>query len=131
MHLVAMAAIATALGTQPLRAQPSASAVVSATILSPVGVSENEAMAIDPMTAPTRGQASSGLSGSFALDGSAERTVSVSSVASLLSGSDLVSLNVRASRTRSGFDLTGGAVAHAGAAPGLYAGAVAVVVNYN
>lgn len=129
--LVAMVAVTAALGAQPARAQASASAVVSATILTPVGVSESEAMAIDPMMSPTRGQASSELSGSFALDGSAERTVSVSSAGSLRAGSDRISLNVRASRTSAGFDLLGGVVARAGAAPGIYTGAVAVVVNYN
>jgi hypothetical protein len=38
---------------------------------------------------------------------------------------------MQASRTESGFDIRGGVVARPGAAAGLYAGAVAVVVNYN
>ena len=132
--LVAMVVLAGALGAQPARAQASASAGVSVTILDPVGVGEGEAPALASMSAPAQGPTASGLSGRFALDGSADRTVSIAASAAPLAhanGSDRLSVDVRASRTGSGFDLVGGVVARPGASPGLYAGAVSVVVNYN
>ena len=133
LSAVVVAAIAV-LGTQPARAQASASAGVSVTILDPVGVGEGEALALTPLTAASRGAASGRLSGSFALDGSSERTVSVASSAGPLThtnGADRLSLDVRAHRTGAGFDLSGGVTARGAAPPGLYAGAVSVVVNYN
>jgi hypothetical protein len=134
MLFVVMVVVAGLAGTQPARAQASASAAVSVTVLDPVGVGEGAAVSAGAIPAPGPAGGRSDLSGSFALDGSAGRTVSVASSAGPLTqanGSENVSFDVRARRTGSGFDLLGSVVARAGAAPGLYAGAVSVIVNYN
>jgi hypothetical protein len=136
MHVLLAATVAAigVLGTQPARAQVSASTSASVTILEPVGVGESGALALSTVAAPPKGEASAALHGSFALDGSTGRTVSVASSAGPLThanGRDRLSLDVRTNRFGSDVEILGAATARAGATPGLYAGAVSVVVNYN